>query len=450
MKWVIFSFLFSFSTNLLADTCSDALAVFQQKGSAITSKRLVSYDDMKQFAEIFLELQASTEDEPCYKATLEASKSLRSELKDKRIETLNKYFSLKIYEEGGSDLVNEYAILTGKKTNQQYPFSEVVMFQTNKKTAAKVDNYDAIAEASRANKIKTNQNNKCTDRINQNEAVNIDNVRNQDGVGWCYAYAASDLLSYRLKKKISAVSLYDSGQSIKDDVESLDGNGGDISGAITDYLAKNNSLCLEEDLPSSDFSFCTSRNYAEFLRALYRAAGENNLSNNQCLEQNLKATFPSANMGMVISYVNQFGSKNLAEYLMGLQCKKKSFSGYKINPVNKFVGRYKAEDLVKDIDSLLDKGEIVGFALQYNLMSENDERTGGHATVIMGRRQNPETGDCEYLIRNSWGKDCTDPEGSGFTCHKKCDSNNNCRYTGNLWVSQRRIKNSMKGITYLP
>lgn len=291
----------------------------------------------------------------------------------------------------------------------------------------------------------------CSTIINQNEAVNIENARNQDGVGWCYAYAAADLLSYRLKKKISAVSLYDSGQSIEQDISSMSGKGGDMGWAITDYLRKKNSLCLEEDLPSSDFKFCSYMNYSEFLNSLYQSVNEKYISNDQCLVDNLKATFPLADYGVIQNYTSRFGSKNLVEYLYDLHCKKQSFKGYKVNPVNQYLPRFTKEALLKNINALLEKKEIVGLASQWEKLTENDDpaKTGGHATVIVGRRKSPDTGECEYLVRNSWGKSCDELEGEGLTCDLAC-VDRNCRYTGHLWVSTRRIQNSILGITYLP
>ena len=129
--------------------------------------------------------------------------------------------------------------------------------------------------------------------------MNLNNVRDQDGVGWCYAYTAADLLSYRLKKKISAVSLYNSGVSIEADIASAKGAGSNISEAITSYLNKNNGLCLEEDLPSSDFKFCTYRRYADFLTALYQSIRDNSISDSQCLTKNLNAAFPGVDYSTV-------------------------------------------------------------------------------------------------------------------------------------------------------
>lgn len=420
---ILFSFIAT--SAAMADSCSDALDEFKQTADSITSKRLVSSNDVKIYQEALERLETLTMIEPCYKATLEATGPIGETLKAKRIETLDKYFKLKIYEEGGTDLMSEYADLTGK------------VAPAKKSTPAKISNNSSA-------------NKSCSDVINQNEAVNLDNARNQDGVGWCYAYTAADLLSFRLKQKISAVSLYNSGRSIEADITDIKGKGGDIGEAIETYLTKKNGLCLESDLPSSDFKFCAYRDYNNFLNSLYQSITDRSLENTQCLSQNLNSAFPGVDYAIVKNYADRYGTKNLAEFLFDYKCKKKSFKNYKIKPINKILPYAKLDEVMTKIDSLLTSGEVVGVAYDYSAMNEKADKTSGHASLVVGRRQNSESGECEYLVRNSWGKDCTQNEGPGLTCHKNCDANGECRYSGHFWVSQARLKKSMLGITYLP
>ncbi|MDO9181751.1 MAG: hypothetical protein Q7U04_05055, partial [Bacteriovorax sp.] len=304
MKGLLYSIFFSLlilsTHSVCADTCSDALDEFNNEGQDIVSKKLVSYENLKTFYTAFEKMQIITESEPCYKATLEASQKLRLELKQKRIATINFFISQKSFEEAGTDIVAELGVLTGKKIKSAYAFDELFSIKAEPKNNSTKPNrsYEAAVVIAKESKTNLNIQNSCTDKINQNAAVNLNNVRNQDDVGWCYAYAGADLLSYRLNKIVSAVSLYSSGQTIERDINSLIGNGGNIKSAIDNYLALNKGICLEEDLPSSDFKFCTHRDYADFLKALYKSAA-NTLSNDQCLEENLKQAFPSANLGMI-------------------------------------------------------------------------------------------------------------------------------------------------------
>jgi hypothetical protein len=44
------------------------------------------------------------------------------------------------------------------------------------------------------------------------------------------------------------------------------------------------------------------------------------------------------------------------------------------------------------------------------------KKTSPHAMIIIGNEINPETGECNFLIRNSWGEDC-----SKFNSKVKCE-----------------------------
>ena len=165
---------------------------------------------------------------------------------------------LGIKEESGKDLSSEYDYLTGKSKKYKYDFEDVFN-QAPGKVVVSNKVYEDIVVPPKKNEPPVKPvitGGKCSDKINQNEAVNLNNARNQDTVGWCYAYTAADLLSYRLKKRISAVSLYNSGQEIEQDIKSSESaRGGDIKSSIDSYLTKKNGLCLEENLPSNDFKF---------------------------------------------------------------------------------------------------------------------------------------------------------------------------------------------------
>jgi hypothetical protein len=367
-----------------------------------------------------------TENEPCYQSTFKVKNEFQQKLKEKRAKTIKSKLTNKVYEENGQDLLAEYGTLVGIQSKE----------------------YSEVLKTSQVNKLKDN---KCSDIINQNEAVNLENVRNQDDIGWCYAYTAADLLSFRLKQKVSAISLFDSRQTVAEDINDFGGTGGNIGESITNYLLKNKGLCLESDLPSSDFKFCTYQNYKMFLNSLYQSISAGNLSESICLQQNLNSAFPGANTSLINNYVKIHGSTNLAEFLFKNQCPHNKIIDFKTTPITLLTPPEKTLDLISKTDQLLNNGEVIGLAYKPNIMNENQKATSGHASLIVGRRKNPKTGDCEYLIRDSHGKDCTQNEGQGLTCHKNCDQHgDNCRYSGNFWVDQRRLKNSILGITYLP
>ncbi len=293
---------------------------------------------------------------------------------------------------------------------------------------------------------------KCSEVMIENEAVNLNNVRNQDSVGWCYAYTAADLMSLKLNKKISAVSLYNSGQDIANDIKDRNSEfGGDIENSLESYITKKGGLCLEEDLPSSDFKFCTSIRYNEFLQNLLNTVRENRfedeLRNNKCFGSDLQAAFPGANISYIKGHIGRFGQRKLFEAIYDQQCAKLSFKGIKVNAVTVATTRVNADVVMNALSEQLSKNEAAGIGYNYNSLN-GEEGMGGHGSLVVGRRKNPETGACEYLVRNSWGKNCEQKEGTGLSCHKNCSADG-CRYSGHFWASEERLKKSILSVTTL-
>jgi hypothetical protein len=52
---------------------------------------------------------------------------------------------------------------------------------------------------------------------------------------------------------------------------------------------------------------------------------------------------------------------------------------------------------------------------------------GYHAVVVIGRRKNPTTGKCDFLVRNSWGTSC-----NGVSPEWQCDG-------GNIWMDSTAL-----------
>ena len=65
---------------------------------------------------------------------------------------------------------------------------------------------------------------------------------------------------------------------------------------------------------------------------------------------------------------------------------------------------------------------------------EEIKNCGIHEVVLIGRRKNPQTGNCQYLVRNSWGKDCS-----------KYDKKWECQ-DGSLWVDSDSLIQNMDSI----
>jgi hypothetical protein len=69
-------------------------------------------------------------------------------------------------------------------------------------------------------------------------------------------------------------------------------------------------------------------------------------------------------------------------------------------------------------------------------MPEDESSPYPHASTVIGRRLNPKTNQCEYLIKNSWGNEC--PKKSKIEC-----------IDGNLWVEKDVLKNSLSAVSFI-
>ncbi len=500
-------------SQVYADVCGGAFSELEAEIKPILNKRIVSYDDMYNFSLSIDIYRLKVANKPCAAETLVKIATYKNDVKGKRLNTIQKSMKFGIKQEAGKDLAIEEEFLSGKNPKAVYEFAgafnpeaivevkpeprpepkpepkkpeprpepkkpepkkpepkkpepkkpepkprpdvkpkppEIIVIPPSKVEPVVVEE-PVVVIPPKVDPVRP-MDPTCTDVIHQNETVNLNNVRNQDGVGWCYAYTAADMLSFKLNQKVSAVSLADPPDIEADVALNARQVGGIIEGSARKYLNKNRGVCLERDLPSSDFKFCIDQRYQDYINYLLDLARNNtfdqNLNTNACLEKDLRALFPNVSIPQVQSLIRQKGSRKLIESLNELQCRNLT----PVNPQSLEMDTYNSfmmppADLVKHLDREIARG-VVGIGYDYRTMVGASE-TGGHASLVVGRRSNPATGACEYLIRNSWGKSCEQQESSDVSCHKNCDtSGKDCRYSGHFWVSKARMTSAIKDVNY--
>jgi len=437
----IILFIFFFSTSkLFGQDCTQLPYDLEN----YSNKNRISFDDMLKISELVKGVNLQT-------CNIDVLKPLMSSIKEKRLETVKMYLKLGIKNEGNVDLSNEYNYLSGAPSKFSYEFENIFSVVSKSKTNITPMPYPPINNRPPSNTLVNNS--ACTNKINQNDAVNLNNTRNQDSVGWCYAYAASDLLSFRFKKKISAVSLFEAeGKTIEQDIVNGSKLGGDIQYSINQGIFKRKGLCLEENLPSSDFKFCADQNYLSFLNEFINRATQErfayDLQTDSCLKESLLSAFPGMNIEEVINYSKVNKQSRLIEFIHDTQCKVqfKKEAGLLDAQNIKSNGKNSAA-LFKVINEQIEKGDVAAIGYDFNKLNSEPGK-GDHGSIVVGRRTNQDTGACEYLVRNSWGKDCRIIDVEGLNCHKEC-TNEYCRQTGHFWVSEERLSNVLINVTYL-
>jgi len=284
-------------------------------------------------------------------------------------------------------------------------------------------------------------------------------VRDQDDVGWCYAFAAADLISYKLGKKISAIDVALTYNEHKIEEYSKDYIDPDAfakkeraklsqldAGGIGEALssARSIKLCLESEFSSEDNGLSELRTNLDLIHDYKK-------QQKSCcgLDHALKALFPSTNLSSLLDVVQSSSDSDLWKNLKEKACHRVDASSF---TVESFGRDSLIEFLVKGNKDLMDKLQEqlslknpVGASINGPILETIDRPDPpvttfeGHAVVILGRRLDPITGECTFLVRNSWGRSCKryDP-----ALIPSCEN-------GNVWLPESILKRGLVGVSYL-
>ncbi len=94
------------------------------------------------------------------------------------------------------------------------------------------------------------------------------------------------------------------------------------------------------------------------------------------------------------------------------------------------------------IDKQLNNNNPLEFSYDMNILYDPDHHynkaneTYLHSSTIIQRRFNTTTNECEYLVRNSWGRNCEAYE------KLECDE-------GHIWVPKSVLASEMLNVTYI-
>lgn len=287
----------------------------------------------------------------------------------------------------------------------------------------------------------------CTDVINIKSPLALDRPKNQDSIGWCYAYAASDIIAHATGVDVSAV--YMANNYNDNFMSNLTGSdeGGYINQVLDATLKKG--VCLEKDVPSTDFTYSKEgfdiRKLMTSLDAFSKSyqnatdAEKKILIDNICsqadLKGGLKYIFPNKTTAQIGSILENLGSN--AYKKVALSCPKVFPPELK----NLKVMRDSGSSIFSTMDEQLANGNIVGIHYNAGTLENYRESSSSinHASTIVGRRFNPKTNSCEYMIRNSYGKSC-----------KKMNEDYEC-VDGHIWIAEDYLKysKSIKSVIYV-
>lgn len=271
--------------------------------------------------------------------------------------------------------------------------------------------------------------NDCSEVLNLNDTVNIENARSQGDIGWCYAYAMADLISHHDGREFSALGIAARYNKISL-VNTIFQNKYVPEGAMTftPVLRKvrKKGVCLEDDLSSKGLKVYRKSDLKSLLKAIDKNQNFENIEDNRFY----KSVFEHMSESEIDS-VSRMKTRKKSDNFFNLTER----SCNKVRPQKYKVVSFKPPRPNQDnhqtkrefIDEALDDGKIL--LIKYDpkpLKSKASLFTlEFHASTLVGRRFNSDRNRCEYMIRNTWGKGCY---GYNYDCDK-----------GHVWVDKKFI-----------
>ena len=283
-------------------------------------------------------------------------------------------------------------------------------------------------------------------------------LRDQDSLGWCYAYGAADQLDHWTLKNqgkaagISAIALalkYNSAKR-RDNLEKwfaipqderknarkqeapVEARGGSPRRAM--LLAIESGYCTESTAPSKDL--ISSERFQAFLKrhqmresttlpelidltlSKYLAQTEPDSNLASCpVSEVASLFFPNAPFQDIQAILEQYSSHDLntepIDRLLEMNCQSVEWKGRSPKPIQVDED---PESIFSTIDQQLDRGEIAGInyypdifhfgadRLTQSIAAAKKTDHSSHYSTLVGKRWNCSTGETDYLLRNSWGE----------------------------------------------
>lgn len=305
-------------------------------------------------------------------------------------------------------------------------------------------------------------------------------VRDQADTGWCYAFAAADLVSAYTGMQVSPADMairYQNTQETqklhrksvkirgKDcEVPLADAyQGGEIHEAIM-MAVKSEGVCLDDQVPT-DENFVDNIKKLETARRkiLIEYKSDDDIFHRCQVMGAMKSLFPSQDPVKMLQYLALSKALNWQVYseMVSKACKgKRKKLDRKIRVGNLDVDSPETAHLKKTaqqkMDTLLSNGHAVGYSSYFYFDGKYMDRKkflndgDSHATTVVGRKWNEKEQHCEYLVRNSYGTDCSTydwlhPDDPTLVLNKSpyaCEG-------GNLWIPEDELMSAMTGITWI-
>jgi len=252
-------------------------------------------------------------------------------------------------------------------------------------------------------------------------------LRNQGVSGLCFAYGAADLASWALGRRVSAMdlALYEFRNSKAKKMGQVYNNGGDTADVFNS--AAKDGFCSEMESPSDEPHIDFSANPRAPLFDAFKVLDKNNWDNKDTFTAARKI-FPNLSCE---AYLAASAKRTVRARILALQkqnCRTR-FTASHLSLSSEYPENSAASFAL--IDRELNSKKPVGIAFHSNDLYTDQDEYDGHSVALVGRRWNSESRSCEYLIRDTFGKQC-----DIYKSHLDCQD-------GYIWVSEKFLKKNI-------
>lgn len=306
----------------------------------------------------------------------------------------------------------------------------------------------------------TSQQN-CTSLDLRNETLG--DVRNQKGVSWCYAFTSADMLGHTFHEsdKISAADIAIGYNQTRVglfmrwlDLNLLNRKDPELRSMahqtgfnkLSLISAMKEGWCPERIFPSeawtkmsrTDLGWVSTQVPLE--QAMLEISTLHDIKKS-LTPDNIPYFYSFKNVDAKV-FVQMLQSKNVAGIYSSLR---KAVCRDDRRP---FDYKWKVKMVIKNskifsrVSEQLETGRLVGLDYDSRILLNSSNRgfkiSELHTSSIVGRRWNPAQQACQFLIRNSYGEDCSVRYDPSYECD-----------AGNVWLGESQIYPSMTSIVYM-
>lgn len=271
------------------------------------------------------------------------------------------------------------------------------------------------------------------------DTSNMPKNNNQADLQWCFAFSTSDLLSFKEKIKFSAFDIainYHNKRHYDSKILNLASRPGRPVEAMDLAITKSDGLCLEDEVNFTNGDWLKLGQVFQDL-----VTPTKNISEILC-DKKLDEHKLNLSCSDSFNSLDNLMPEKRAEAFLNLQCKSRYKVKQKYNA--EFMGTNDSvtpEMIIEKADEVLTTGNPLTLVYSSELLLKGVNYKGipDHASTIVGRKYNPTSGQCEYLVKNTWGSN---------SCDTKSEPSIKCEQ-GNYWVPRTALRNNTNYISWL-